>query len=418
MSFSFLLPDIGEGLEEAEVVEWFVAVGDVVVRDQPLVEVLTDKASSELPSPVAGTVLRLGATEGERLRVGTLLVEIDDGTGDAPREVEEPVPLAAPMPEPGPEAPGPGAADPMTPRPKAAPATRRLALDLGVDLATVPGSGPGGRITADDVYAVASEAAVSEATAPVPPAVAAAAPTTPQGLGRATPGRHELRGIRGVVARNMARAWSEVPHIHSMDEIDASLLVDFRTRIRSMDRPGANAVTVLAIAAVAATRALLRHPVVNAHVEGHPGDAMVVPDGVHLGIATATERGLVVPVVHDAHYLDLFAMAARIAEVTAQARAGDATAAELSGATFTITNYGSLGGRFATPIIPPGQGAILGLGAVAERPVVVDGAVVARPTLPVVLGADHRIIDGDLAEAFRQAVVTDLAEPLNLLVGG
>ena len=203
-----------------------------------------------------------------------------------------------------------------------------------------------------------------------------------------------------------------------MDEIDASLLVDFRTRIRSMDRPGANAVTVLAIAAVAATRALLRHPVVNAHVEGHPGDAMVVPDGVHLGIATATERGLVVPVVHDAHYLDLFAMAARIAEVTAQARAGDATAAELSGATFTITNYGSLGGRFATPIIPPGQGAILGLGAVAERPVVVDGAVVARPTLPVVLGADHRIIDGDLAEAFRQAVVADLAEPLNLLVGG
>jgi len=203
-----------------------------------------------------------------------------------------------------------------------------------------------------------------------------------------------------------------------MDEIDASLLVDFRTRIRSMDRPGANAVTVLAIAAVAATRALLRHPVVNAHVEGHPGDAMVVPDGVHLGIATATERGLVVPVVHDAHYLDLFAMAARIAEVTAQARAGDATAATLSGATFTITNYGSLGGRFATPIIPPGQGAILGLGAVAERPVVVDGAVVARPTLPVVLGADHRIIDGDLAEAFRQAVVADLAEPLNLLVGG
>ena len=417
MSFSFLLPDIGEGLEEAEVVEWFVAVGDAVVRDQPLVEVLTDKASSELPSPVAGTVVRLGATEGERLRVGTLLVEIDDGTGDAPREVGEPFPMAARMPEPGPEAAGPAAADPMTPRPKAAPATRRLALDLGVDLAAVPGSGPGGRITADDVRAVASETAVSEATAPVLPAVAAAAPTTPPSLGQATPGRHELRGIRGVVARNMARAWSEVPHIHSMDEIDASLLVDFRSRIRSMDRSGADAVTVLAITAVAATRALLRHPVVNAHVEGHPGDTMVVPNGVHLGIATATERGLMVPVVHDAHHLDLFAMAARIAEVTAQARAGDATAAELSGATFTITNYGSLGGRFATPIIPPGQGAILGLGAVAERPVAVDGVVMARPTLPVVLGADHRIIDGDLAEAFRQALVADLAEPLNLLVG-
>ena len=237
-------------------------------------------------------------------------------------------------------------------------------------------------------------------------------------LGQAMPGRHDLRGVRGVVARNMAQAWSEIPHIHSMDEIDASLLVDFRTRIRSMDRLGADAVTLLAVAAMASVRALIRYPVANAHVEGHPGDAMVVPDGVHLGIATATERGLVVPVVHDAHHLDLFAMAVRIVEATGRARTGEATTADLTGATFTITNYGSLGGRFATPIIPPGQGAILGLGAVAERPVVVDGAVVARPTLPVVLGADHRIIDGDLAEAFRRSVVEDLTEPLNLLVGG
>jgi len=185
-----------------------------------------------------------------------------------------------------------------------------------------------------------------------------------------------------------------------------------------MDRLGADAVTLLAVAAMASVRALIRYPVANAHVEGHPGDAMVVPDGVHLGIATATERGLVVPVVHDAHHLDLFAMAVRIVEATGRARTGEATTADLTGATFTITNYGSLGGRFATPIIPPGQGAILGLGAVAERPVVVDGAVVARPTLPVVLGADHRIIDGDLAEAFRRSVVEDLTEPLNLLVGG
>jgi pyruvate dehydrogenase E2 component (dihydrolipoamide acetyltransferase) len=138
---------------------------------------------------------------------------------------------------------------------------------------------------------------------------------------------------------------------------------------------------------------------------------------VNLGIAVATDSGLMVPVVADADRLDLFTMSSAIARVADRAREGDLSASDLSGATFTITNYGSLGGRFATPIIPPGQGAILGLGAVAERPIVVDGAVVARPTLPVVLGADHRLIDGDLAEAFRRSIVDDLSEPLHLLMG-
>ena len=420
MAFTFRLPDIGEGLEEAEIVEWFVAVGDLVVRDQPLVEVLTDKASSELPSPVAGTVLVLGAGEGDRLRVGEVLVEIDDGTNGEAAPPKGPPPEAASGP--APDVASGSAPDRARPaaRPKAAPATRRLALDLGVDLTTVTGTGPGGRITADDVHA--STADPPRPTGPPETADGRSSesttPATGTLLGQADPGRHELRGVRGVVARNMARAWSEIPHIHTMDELDASLLLDFRDRIRAMDRPGAARVSVLAVAAVATARALRRFPVVNGHVDGHPGEAMVIPEGVHLGIATATERGLVVPVVHDADTLDLFAMADRIAEVAEVARSGDLSAADLSGATFTITNYGSLGGRFATPIIPPAQGAILGLGAGAERPVAVDGRVVARPTLPMVLGADHRIIDGDLAEAFRRAVADDLAEPLHLLVGG
>jgi pyruvate dehydrogenase E2 component (dihydrolipoamide acetyltransferase) len=414
----FHLPDIGEGLEEAEIVEWLVAIGDVVVRDQPLVEVLTDKASSELPSPVAGKVLSLGADEGARLRVGEVLIEIDDGTADvsagqATSHVDDPAdapPSAARLPAVAPPIGGS--------RPKAAPATRRLALELGVDLAAITGTGPGSRITADDV-----QRATTPGTTPSPEAGTTASaddtsPRTESRLGQMSPGRHVLRGVRGVVARNMVQAWTEIPHIHTMDELDASLLMDFRERIRAMDRPGAAHVTPLAIAAVAAARALRRFPVVNGHVEGHPGDAIVILDEVHLGIATATERGLVVPVVRHADTLDLFAMASRIASLAAAARAGDLTAADLSGATFTITNYGSLGGRFATPIIPPGQGAILGLGAVVERPVAVDGEVVARPTLPLVLGADHRLIDGDLAETFRRAVVDDLAEPLHLLVGG
>ena len=417
MAHRFLLPDIGEGLEEAEVVEWLVAVGDVVARDQPLVEVLTDKASSELPSPVAGTVLRLGAVEGERIQVGEVLIEIDDGSDGgqgSPRLADTPDTTEADATEP--PATLELATAPTGGRVKASPATRRLALEVGVDLAALQGSGPGGRISADDVRAAATMGGLS-ATEPLKPVRRSPiSPIDPE-LGQMEAGRHDLRGIRGVVARNMARSWSEIPHIHTMDEVDASLLVDFRNRIRSMDRRGADAVTHLVVAAVAAARALRRFPMVNGHLEGDPADAIVIPESVNLGIAVATQRGLIVPVVRDADTLDLFAMAEAITEVADRARADDLSAADLLGATFTITNYGSLGGRFATPIIPPGQGAILGLGSVAERPVAVDGAVVARPTLPVVLGADHRLIDGDLAEAFRRTVVDDLIEPLHLLVG-
>ena len=417
MAHRFLLPDIGEGLEEAEVVEWLVAVGDVVARDQPLVEVLTDKASSELPSPVAGTVLRLGAVEGERIQVGEVLIEIDDGSDGgqgSPRLADTPDTTEADATEP--PATLELATAPTGGRVKASPATRRLALEVGVDLAALRGSGPGGRISADDVRAAATMGGLS-ATEPLKPVRRSPiSPIDPE-LGQMEAGRHDLRGIRGVVARNMARSWSEIPHIHTMDEVDASLLVDFRNRIRSMDRRGADAVTHLVVAAVAAARALRRFPMVNGHLEGDPADAIVIPESVNLGIAVATQRGLIVPVVRDADTLDLFAMAEAITEVADRARADDLSAADLLGATFTITNYGSLGGRFATPIIPPGQGAILGLGSVAERPVAVDGAVVARPTLPVVLGADHRLIDGDLAEAFRRTVVDDLIEPLHLLVG-
>ena len=417
MAHRFLLPDIGEGLEEAEVVEWLVAVGDVVARDQPLVEVLTDKASSELPSPVAGTVLRLGAVEGERIQVGEVLIEIDDGSDGgqgSPRLADTPDTTEADATEP--PATLELATAPTGGRVKASPATRRLALEVGVDLAALRGSGPGGRISADDVRAAATMGGLS-ATEPLKPVRRSPiSPIDPE-LGQMEAGRHDLRGIRGVVARNMARSWSEIPHIHTMDEVDASLLVDFRNRIRSMDRRGADAVAHLVVAAVAAARALRRFPMVNGHLEGDPADAIVIPESVNLGIAVATQRGLIVPVVRDADTLDLFAMAEAITEVADRARADDLSAADLLGATFTITNYGSLGGRFATPIIPPGQGAILGLGSVAERPVAVDGAVVARPTLPVVLGADHRLIDGDLAEAFRRTVVDDLIEPLHLLVG-
>jgi pyruvate dehydrogenase E2 component (dihydrolipoamide acetyltransferase) len=214
----------------------------------------------------------------------------------------------------------------------------------------------------------------------------------------------------------MEKSWTEIPHIHSMDEIDATLLVDFRKRLRGMDRQGAASITILTVVAAATTRALRRYPMVNSCIEGSPGEAIMVHESVNLGIAVATDLGLVVPVVQKADQLDLFALATVIADLARRGRDGTLTPADLSGATFTITNYGSMGGRWATPIIPPGQAAILGLGSVADRPIAIDGNVVARATLPIVLGSDHRLIDGDLASAFKGSITADLMEPLNLLV--
>ena len=390
MPHVFRLPDIGEGLEEAEIVEWLVRPGDTVVRDQALVEVLTDKASSELPSPVAGVVLTLGGAEGDRLQVGDVLIEIDDGSVGEPAMPEAPTPVVA--------ATTSEAATGRTTsgnRPKASPATRKLARERGIDLAATIGTGPGGRITAADL----------DTSAPTPTSV-----PDDSTLGQMEPGRHALRGVRGVVARNMAQSWSEIPHIHTFDELDASLLLDLRTRMQGMGRE----VTPLAVAIVAAAGALRRFPLVNACIED---EEILVSERVNLGVAVATESGLIVPVLKDADQLDVFAAATAVAELAERPRAGDLTAADLRGATFTVTNYGSLGGRWATPIIPPGQAAILGLGRIADRPTVVNGAVAVRPMLPFVFGADHRLVDGDLLEAFKRSIVDDLTEPLRLLVG-
>ncbi len=415
MSYHFHLPDIGEGLEEAEIVEWLVAVGDTVARDQALVEVLTDKASSELPSPTAGVVVALGGDEGDRLRVGDLLIEIDDGSaGDADPPRSEATAPPESMPAEPAEASAESHSASRASRPKASPATRRRARELGIDLAGITGTGPGGRILDGDLDAARASAASRTGATAVPAAPSTTAPRgdAPQ-LGQLPAGRHPLRGVRGVIARNMAQSWSEIPHIHSLDELDASLLLDLRTRMEGMGRP----VTPLAVAVVAAARALRAFPQVNACVEGSAeGDEMLVHERVNIGLAVATDGGLVVPVLHDADGLDVFSATTAIEGLAARARTGDLGTADLTGGTFTITNYGSLGGRWATPIIPPGQAAILGMGRIADRPVAVDGSVEVRPLLPYAFGADHRIVDGDLLEAFKRSIVEDLAEPLRLLV--
>ena len=395
----FVLPDVGEGLEEGEIVSWLVAPGDTVARDQPLVEVQTDKALVELPSPVAGKIVSLAFAPGDIVKVGQTLVVLEDGQG---RDT-------TPPPQPAPATPTTTARAPIsgaTGRPKAAPAVRKLALERGVDLATVTGTGPGGRILATDVEAAAR-----------PPASDVPATTEAEvtgGLGWMEPGRHPLRGIRRVTAEAMARSWSEIPHLTTLDEIDATGLLAARRRLA--DAGIDTTIGSLLVAAVA--RGLRRYPVFNASLEmasDEAGGAIVIHPDCNIGLAVATTDGLVVPVIRQADRRSLADLAAEVRRLTAAARNRRVEVAELRGGTFTISNWGAIGGRHATPLIRPPEVGIMGFGAIQPRPFVVDSEVKARPTLPWSLSADHRLIDGDVSTAFSEYVTGLLSDPIALL---
>ncbi|MEW6473910.1 MAG: dihydrolipoamide acetyltransferase family protein [Actinomycetota bacterium] len=493
----FALPDVGEGLEEGEIVSWLVHPGDTVARDQPLVEVQTDKALVELPSPVAGQVVSLAFSPGDIVKVGQVLVVLEDGHGGdtalTPATQPEPVPPAAQPtdPEPGrapapirrvstPGVPAPAGpyvdfpdvselrAAPAAPaagkpaagakpgalamgRPKAAPAVRKLALDRGVDLSTVTGTGPGGRILASDVEAAARAAVagvpdhdmsgardagsaapaagVPEFPTPDPRSAASAASTrtAADGLGWMEPGRHPLRGIRRVTAEAMARSWSEIPHLTTMDEIDATGLLAARRRLAEAGID----TTIGALLVAAVARGLRRYPVLNAslelppsHAGGDEGDqspgasgagTIVIHPDCNIGLAVATAEGLVVPVIRQADRRTLQDLAAEVKRLTEAARHRRVAVSDLRDGTFTISNYGALGGRFAAPLIRPPEVGSMGFGAIRPRPFVVDGEVKARPTLPWSLSADHRLIDGDVATAFAEYVTGLLADPVALL---
>jgi pyruvate/2-oxoglutarate dehydrogenase complex dihydrolipoamide acyltransferase (E2) component len=395
----FVLPDVGEGLEEGEIVSWLVAPGDTVARDQPLVEVQTDKALVELPSPVAGEIVSLAFAPGDIVKVGQTLVVLEDSQDRD--TVPPPQPAAA---TPATAAPAPISA--ATGRPKAAPAVRKLALERGVDLATVTGTGPGGRILATDV-----EAAARPPASDVP---ATAEADVAGGLGWMEPGRHPLRGIRRVTAEAMARSWSEIPHLTTLDEIDATGLLAARRRLAEA---GIDA-TIGALLVAAVARGLRRYPVFNASLEmasDGTGGAIVIHPECNIGLAVATADGLVVPVIRQADRRPLADLAAEVRRLTAAARNRRVDVAELRGGTFTISNWGAIGGRHATPLIRPPEVGIMGFGAIQPRPFVVDGEVKARPTLPWSLSADHRLIDGDVSTAFSEYVTGLLADPIALL---
>ena len=424
MTFEFNLPDIGEGLHEAEVVNWLVAVGDTVDRNQPFVEILTDKSTVEMPAPTAGVVARLGVAEGEIVHVGELLVVIEENESAAGRPAAPTTttiststttttaPTAREVPTPASlRAASPPTTTP-TRRPKASPSTRRLAASLGVDLATITGTGPGGRITADDVSAAARPTATSAA----PPTTAAAGSSTARtgapGLG---PGVHPLRGVRRATAKAMDHSWSTIPHINAVNEVDAEHLLSTRAQLKVIASQDTPKVTPLVLVLMAIARSLRSHPMLNANLD-LDAETITVHDRVNIGVAVATEHGLLVPVIADADRLGVQDMAAELTRVTTAARDRTIRPEELRGGTHTVTNFGSHGTQVATPIIRPGEAAITGLGAIAPRPFVVDGQVKARSTMSVVVAADHRLVDGDGLSAFHNEICRWIQAPVGLFL--
>jgi pyruvate/2-oxoglutarate dehydrogenase complex dihydrolipoamide acyltransferase (E2) component len=352
----------------------------------------TDKSEVVLDVPAPGTIVRLGDVGGDLVPVGAPLLELipDAGTALGGTPVRGgPTSVSASL-----DHRMGGAATPRRDegaRAQAAPPVRKLAKELGVDLDAVAGSGPGGRVMAADVRAAA------QGEAP-PPADAVADDARDR--------REPLRGVRRAMARNLAEAWRDVPHISLFDELDARPLLAAHADLRARDEH----VTLTAWFVRAAVVAIETFPIVNASLDVDRDD-VVFHGAVHMGVAVASDDGLVVPVVHDAHERDVLDLGREIVRVTEAGRAGHLAPEMLRGATFTVTNFGTEGGRFATPIVRPPQVAILGFGAVRTRPVVDGDTVVAAPTLPVSLSADHRVIDGHDATGFLERVLALLRDP-------
>jgi 2-oxoisovalerate dehydrogenase E2 component (dihydrolipoyl transacylase) len=384
--FVFKMPDLGEGTVEAEIVEWKVKVGDTVEEDAVIAEVMTDKAAVEVPSPVAGRVLSLTGQPGDLVAVGSELI-VFDTAGGVPAEATAAVEMQA--------------AGVM-----ASPATRRRAREAGIDLATVAGTGPGGRIQPADLDAVLQS-------------------RTPSGQGRvaggtarvARSGSEEIKviGVRRVIAQRMSEAKRNIPHFAYVEEVDVTELESLRQHLNSSLGEGQERYTLLPFIVAALTRVIEQFPQCNAHYdEGR--NVIVRHHPVHVGIATQTPDGLKVPVVRHAEARGLAGLAAEIRRVSEAARSGKAKKDELTGSTITVTSLGRLGGIVSTPVINAPEVAIVGVNKAIERPVVQNGAIAVRRIMNLSSSFDHRFVDGFDAAAMIQALKDRLEHPATIFI--
>jgi 2-oxoisovalerate dehydrogenase E2 component (dihydrolipoyl transacylase) len=457
---AFNLPDLGEGLTEGEILRWLVAPGETVRLNQPIVEVETAKAAVEVPSPYAGLVVTLHADEGQTVDVGAPIITVDtDPAGSASSETTPPpdpvdpvaaatdavptgppaeertsvlvgygprtgvpvrrarraagsatAPAAAPTepatePAAAPAEPAPELATPVL----AKPPVRKFARDRGVDLATVPGTGPNGAVTRGDV-----EAALAVPTAAATHTTATPRTATPTAGGER---RIPVRGVRRLMAQNMVASAFTAPHVTEFLTLDVTAGMAAVATLGASPEFADVRLTPLTLLSRALVLALGRHPELNASWD-EANQEIVVKEQVNLGIAAATPRGLLVPVIRDAGRLSLPELARALAELTATAREGRTAPADMTGGTITITNVGVFGVDTGTPIINPGEAAILCFGVVRDAPWVYEGAVAVRKVTTLALSFDHRIVDGALGSAFLADVGAGFADPLRMLAWG
>lgn len=418
MSIEFRFPDVGEGLAEAEIVRWLVPEGGPVQEDQAIVEVETDKSLVEITSPVTGVLTVHGAGEGTVIAVGAVLATFEsDGAAPAPdAHAHAPAAAAQPSAPVAPATPPPAVPAQGGRRPKATPSTRGLARSLGVDLTSVVGTGAGGRILDEDVRAAASGASASSsgtvaASPGAPSAPAAPLPKVepPVGEDRVVP----LRGVRKAIARNMLQSWTTVPHVNSIHEVDLSEMQRLRAQLKERGRD----VPMTAFLVRAAALALREFPVLNASVDGEK-EEMILRHRVNIGVAVDAPDGLIVPVIDDADVKDVVRIGDELRQLAAQTRDRTVPQERLRGGTFTVNNYGPLGGWFGTSLVKPPEVGILSIGPARDQVVPRDGQIVIRPIAGMVLAADHRVADGREIIGFCVSVRRMMEAPVNLLLEG
>lgn len=409
--FEFKLPDIGEGVVEGEIVQWMVEVGDTVAEDAPIVEIMTDKATVAIPTPKAGKVVERNGNVGDIFPVGGTLVVLETEGGAA--EAEAPAPAAPTAPSANGVTPAPVAAAAPGKRVLATPVTRRMARELGVDLAAIPGSGPQGRVLKADLLGFV-EGGANKAVAGMQPAPAPAAPRIEA---TAADQRIPVRGLRRKIAENLVRSKQSAPHYHFVEEFDATELSAFRQRLNEKLAASGEKLSFLPFLVKAVVAALKKHPRCNA-VMDEQAQELVVRGEYNIGIAVATDEGLVVPVVRNADRLSMRQIAQEILRLSEAARNRRLSQDDIGGGTFTITSLGQTGGLFATPILNHPEVAIMGVHKMRKRPVVDEatGEIVVRDMMILSFGFDHRNVDGAEGADFAYAVIDLLKDPDRLVL--
>ena len=429
VTFAFALPELGESIESGDVVQILVSVGDQIAAEQSVLELETDKAVVEVPSPVSGSVTAIHVAPGDKAAVGQLIVTLEtDGaatTNEAPAPVEPPTTIEAksePATPPAPvETPVAAPASPPTPRETrsgvpAAPSVRRLAREIGIDIHEVPGSGPGGRVSAEDVKRYARRRP-SDRSGAATGAVAPAVVPLPDFRRWGEVERRPMSNVRRLTADQMARTWATVPQVTQYDQADITELEELRQQYAPKAVAAGGRLTITAIALKVVATALKRFPQFNASVDMTTHE-VIYKQYYHVGIAVDTDRGLLVPVIRDVDSKNIITLAVELTGLAERARSRKTSLEEMQGGTFTITNLGGIGGTGFSPILNAPQVAILGMARSRMEPVYTDGQFVPRLVLPLSLSYDHRLIDGADGARFLRLVVEALSQPFLLSLEG